>query len=317
MPLDLSTLETAIRDERFHRLTSVVVAQRGAMTYEGYFDGGGAEARRNTRSVTKTVAGMLIGMAIDRGAITGVDAPLLSFFGDLEPMANDSAAKRGVTLHDILTMSSDLDCDDGDPSSPGNEEGMYESPDWLRFALDLPAREDGDGSFRYCTAGVTTLAGVLERATGERLDAYADEHLFAPLGITDASWFRSPTGLVQTGGGLELRSRDLLALGQLYLDGGAIRGRQVVPEDWVRTSLHPHLAVDSDTAYGYLWWLRRLRIGARTLAAPMMQGNGGSKVVILLDLGAVVVITSTNYSTPGMHEQTDRILIDHVLPAIA
>ena len=312
----MNRIETEVRDGTLRRITSVLVAQDGRLRSEAYFDGD-AEALRNTRSVTKTVAGMLVGIAIDRGEIAGVDVPLLGFFDDLGPIRHDGPAKRAVTLRDVLTMSSALDCDDGDPASPGNEERMYGTPDWLRFALDIPVRPTGRGSFHYCTAGVTALAGVLERATGRPLDAYADAHLFAPLGIRGARWFRSPSGLVQTGGGLELRSRDLLALGQLFLDGGVCAGRRVVSEAWVRASMTPAVRVDATTAYGYLWWLRDFPFDGRMVRSALMQGNGGSKVAVIPDLRAVVVITSTNYGTPGMHEQTDRILARDILPSLA
>lgn len=310
-------IDAKIADGSYRRITSVLLAQHGQLVYERFFEGD-ADALRNTRSVTKTVASMLVGIAIERGELPGVDATLLSFLEELAPFVDDGPAKRAITLHDVLTMSSTLDCDDDDPASPGNEELMYETRDWLRFAVDIPIRQPPQrASFSYCTAGVTALAGVLERATGRPLDAYAEEHLFGPLDIDRAEWFRSPAGLVMTGGGLELRSRDLLALGQLYLDGGRRNGRQVVPAAWVAESLRPHRRIDERTDYGYLWWLRSLRFGngVRTRAA-LMQGNGGNKVARVPELDAVAVITSTNYGTAGMHEQTDAILVRDLLPGL-
>jgi CubicO group peptidase (beta-lactamase class C family) len=311
----IERLADDIRGGMFGRITSLAIARGGKVTHEAYFDAD-PETRHNTRSATKTVAGMLVGIAIERGQLAGVEVPLLSFFDDLAPIAHDGPVKRAVTLHDLLTMSSALDCDDGDPASPGNEEVMYETPDWLRFALDIPTRPSPDGAWRYCTAGVTALAGVLERATGQPLDAFAREHLFAPMGISGERWFRSPTGLVQTGGGLELRTRDLVALGQLALDDGRFQDRQILSAEWVRRSLTPYRRVDDTTEYGYLWWLRALPFGAGTTRAAMMQGNGGNKVAVLPELDAVAVITSTNFSTPGMHAWTDTILVDYLLPAL-
>jgi CubicO group peptidase (beta-lactamase class C family) len=313
----LTRLEDEIRIGTFRKITSVLAARGGDVVYEHYVEGD-AETLRNTRSVTKTVAGMLIGIAIERGEIRGVDVPLLSFFDDLAPVAHDGPAKRQVTLEDVLTMSSAFDCDDYDPDSPGNEELMYETPDWLRFAVDLPMRDAADrGTWRYCTAGVTALAGVLERATGRSLEAYASEQLFGPLGIIGAQWTHAPSGLAMTGGGLELRSRDLLALGQLALDGGRRGDRQVLPSAWVTASMTAHRHVDDAlTDYGYLWWLRTMPLGDRAVQAAMMQGNGGNKVAVIPELDAVVVITSTNFGTRGMHEQTDTILVEHVLPSL-
>ena len=300
-----------LEDGTFGGVTSVIASRHGQLVHEWYAEGD-PELLHDTRSVTKTVAGMLIGIAVDRGDISNVDAPLLCFFDDLAPFEHEGPAKRSITLRDILTMSSVLDCDDNDPASPGNEEVMYETPDWLRFALDVPTRDTADGNqFRYCTAGVTALAGVLERATGRRVEEFASAHLFAPLGIHDVAWFRTPTGLVQTGGGLRLRSRDLLALGQCYLDRGMFDGTQVVSTEWVDASLHPQVSVDDLTSYGYLWWIRDM-----PTRAALMQGNGGSKVAVLPDLDAVAVITATNYSTPGMHQLTDDILANHLIPLL-
>ncbi len=119
-----------------------------------------------------------------------------------------------------------------------------------------------------------------------------------------------------TCGGLQLQSRDLAKLGQLYLDDGRWHGTQVVPEAWVRASTLPHARVDDRTTYGYLWWLRDYALGEATVSAWYMSGNGGNRVVIVPALALVAVITSTNYSTPGMHQQSERLLIDYILPAI-
>ncbi len=314
--MEFDALEAKVAAGAYRRITSVLLAQGGKIVYERYFEGD-ADTLRNTRSVTKTITGTLVGIAIDRGELPGVDVPLLSFFDDRAPFAHDGPAKRATTIADVLTMSSALDCDDGDPASPGNEERMYETADWLRFALDIPMRDPPrSGEFHYCTAGVTALAGVLERATGRPLDAYANEHLFAPLDVTRVQWFQSPTGLVQTGGGLALRSRDLVAVGQLYLDRGASGGRQIVSDAWVTESLRPRRRVDERDDYGYLWWLRSLPSDTGTARAALMQGNGGNKVAVVPDLEVVAVITSTNYGTPGMHEQTDAILVEELLAAV-
>jgi CubicO group peptidase (beta-lactamase class C family) len=312
----------------FTKVTSVLIARQGQLVYEAYFEGCNRESRMNTRSATKSITGMLVGIAIDMGFLAGVDALVLSFFPDKQPVQHPDPRKERVMVEDFLTMSSLLECDDFNPFSRGNEERMYLLEDWIRFALDLPIKgfpswttrpEDSPygRSFSYCTAGTVTLGGVLERATGMPVPQFAERYLFGPLGIREPAWQFIPLGTAMTGGGLALRSRDLLKLGQLYLQGGVWQGNRIVSEEWVQTSTRPHVSVDEATQYGYLWWLREFQCGERKYAAYLMQGNGGNKIAVFPELDAVVVLTSTNFNTRGMHEQTDTLLSEYVLAAFS
>src|ERR1700720_1982800 len=262
----LLRMEAAVRSGELVKVSGVLIARHGKLIYERYFGGNTGASLLNPRSATKTVTSMLIGIAIDHGLLRGVDAPVLPFFHDMEPVKNPDPRKQQITVEDLLTMSSALDCDDAIDASPGNEDRMHEAKDWFRFTLDLPiaaapASHTTAGSaygrtFRYCTAGVVLLGGVLERAAGTTVAEFARRNLFAPLGIAKAEWQLSPVGQAMTGGGLELRGRDLLALGQLYAGGGVWQGRRLVSERWARVSTAPHVRVEDqpDTEYGYLWW---------------------------------------------------------------
>jgi CubicO group peptidase (beta-lactamase class C family) len=323
----LEAMEQAIRNETFKRITSVLIARHGRLVYEVYFNGADATTLHDTRSATKTVTGMLVGIAIERGKLTGVDAPVLRFFADQQPVQNPDPRKEQIVIEDFLTMSSLLECDDWNNFSRGNEERMYLIEDWVQFTLDLPIKgfppwatkpEDAPygRSFSYCTAGVSTLGAVLERATGEPVPQFARKHLFEPLGIERATWLFSPLGMAQTGGGLRLASRDLLKLAQLYADGGVWNSARIIPANWVAESTRPRVRVNDDVEYGYLWWLRAFSSGGKPYPAAYMSGNGGSKVLAIPSAGMAVVITSTNYNTPGMHQQTDRLLTEYILAAV-
>ena len=311
----LGRLERAIEAGTYGRVTSVLVAVDGVLAYERYFDEGGRAALRNTRSATKTVAGMLVGLAAERGLIQGPGERVAPWFDDRRPFDHPDARKDSITVEDFMTMSSILECSDDNQFSRGHEERMYLVEDWFGFTLDLPVRgfpawvprpenSPHGRAWSYCTAGVTTLGGLLERAVGGPLADWADDVLFAPLGIDSLEWQYTPTGTPMTGGGLALRSRDLLKLVQLYLDGGRWAGRAVIPGDWVDRSLRPRASVREGVDYGYLWWLPTLA-GHR---AFMMTGNGGQKIVGFPDLDIAIAVTTTNYGRAEAHPWSEEIV---------
>jgi CubicO group peptidase (beta-lactamase class C family) len=280
----------------YGQITSVVVSRRGEVVVEEYVEGD-AETLRNTRSCTKTVAGMLLGIAIDSGVVAGVDSRLEDLLGESAPPA---------TLRDLLTMSSCLDCNDWDDSSPGNEELMYPQDDWLGFALRLPLRRSK--GFSYCTAGVVALGIGLERALGEPLSEFARRELFAPLGIERADWVFTPRRETSTAGGLELASRSLLRLGELYLNGG----EELISAEWVAESIRPHARIDAETAYGYLWWLKEYS-GEQSF---FMTGMGGNRVHVFPERELVAVITSANFGRRDAHVLSDRLMTDEILRSL-
>ena len=327
MPARLQEMESAMRSGEFKKIGSVLISKNGKLVYEGYFDGD-ASTLRDTRSATKSITDILVGIAIDEKKLSGVDARVLTLLPEhRRRLQNPDPRKDKITVEDFLTMSSPLECNDWNDASRGNEERMYLVEDWVQFILDLPIRGRmhlGEKEeppkygryFSYCTGGAFTLSEVLQRVTGERTDHFAQEKLFGPLGITDEQWVYSPLNVPHTGGGLRLTSRDLLKIAQLYLNDGNWEGKPIVGESWVRTSTQPHAQIDEATEYGYLWWLKSFKSGDKSYPAFFMTGNGGNKVLAFPSLDLAVVITSTNYNTRGMHEQTEKLLTDYILSAV-
>jgi CubicO group peptidase (beta-lactamase class C family) len=303
------------------KTSSVVVMRAGAVDLERYFGDATADTLHDTRSASKSLTALAIGIAIDRGVVPGVTAPAYRYLTDLVP--EPTAAQAAITLEDFLTMSSALDCNDDDPASPGNEENMYPQKVWARWAVAIGtqpgyARDaSGRGPWHYCTAGVFLLGQILERAANQPIDAFMAEHLFAPLAITKWEWSRSPSNEPMTGGGLRLRSRDLAALAWLVRSGGAWHGTQVVPAAFVKAATTVHRTTPYEQDYGYLFWHRTYKTRCGTASGWFMGGNGGNAIVIFAELDAVVVITRTAYNTKGMHQQTTAFLEDAILPELA
>jgi CubicO group peptidase (beta-lactamase class C family) len=325
-PQPLEAMDAAVRKGDFKQITSILIARDGKLAFEAYYDADGEAGLRNTRSVTKSVTDMLVGIAIDQGKLAGVGAPVLAFFPEKHPVLHPDPRKEKITVEDLLTMSSLLECDDQNQYSRGNEESMYLLEDWTQFALDLPIRGFPDWvakpqdspygrSFSYCTAGPTLLGPLLEQAIGEKVDQFAARTLFGPLGITRLKWQYTPAGPAMTGGGLGLRSRDLLKLGQLYLDGGVWRGKRIVSAGWVKQSMAPHAQVDENTDYGYFWWIKKFTQDGKTYRAVMMSGSGGNKVVVMPEQHVVAVITTTNFQAKMPHAISEKLMTDYLFKA--
>lgn len=317
----LDPMTQAIEAGEFRRIEAVLVEQGGQVLYEGYFGKTGPQTRVDARSAGKSITALAVGVAIDDGLLEGVDSAVFPNFSDRAPFAHDGPPKQAIRVEDLLTMSSALDCDDWEPS-PGNEERMYRTRDWTRFALDIPLEPgyrrgpNGRGRYSYCTAGAFLLGRLVERAAGQPFDRYVESRLFEPLGIEGAQWTRAPNGEVQSGGQLSLRARDFAAVGRLILDGGKHRGKVLVSVGWLEQMLQPRLRATPRDAYGYLWWIRDFFHGSVPNPGFYMSGNGGNKTVLFPELDAVVVVLSTNYNERDMHDLSTAIVEHHVLPVL-
>ena len=318
----LPGLPAAIARGDFPRTNAVLVMKEGRLVHEAYFGEGGPEILNDTRSAMKSVTSLAIGMAIDDRAIRSVSDRAFELLDDMRPFANDSAAKREITVEDLLTMSSALACDDDDPASPGNEAVLQQQHDWARWVVDLPTAPDyrrdaaGLGPWRYCTAETFLLGRVLEAAMDGPADEYIQQRLFAPLEIQDWYFPHTPSGQHMTGGGIRLRARDLAKLAWLLVDRGWWHGKHVVSDSWIDAALTPRRNAYPGTRYGYLFWQQDFRTDCGTAAAWYMAGNGGNWILAFRELRAAVVIARTNYNAPHMHEETEAMLVKHILPAL-
>lgn len=288
--------------------TSVLLQRHGQVVVELYARGADAQTLHDTRSAGKSVTGLLVAAAVQDGLLRR-DTPVFAALADVQPLANDTPAKRGIVVEDLLTMSSALDCDDNQARSPGNEENMYPQQRWLRWVADLPTRavardEQGLGPFAYCTAGVFLLGQLLERRVPGGLEAYAQRRLFAPLRIATWQWSHSPSGETMTGGGLRLRTCDWASLAELLLRQGAGPDGALLAPDQVAALLSVRRSTPFRMEYGELFWRRDYELRCGRVSAWMMSGNGGNHVLVLPALDAVAVVTRTHYNQRGMHPQS-------------
>jgi len=301
-----------IRDGGAPGVDSLLVARNGRLVAESYFNGFTRDTLHDLRSTGKSFISALAGIAVEQRLIA-IDDPISRYIPGFDSFANMDARKQAITVLDLLNMSSGLDCDDWTLSSPGWEERMYDSNDWVKFALDLRMINSPGTVARYCTAGVVLLGHVISRASGQTLDDYAQAWLHDPLGIRDSIWRRSPDGRATGGTGYRLRPRDAAKLGALYANEGRWNGTRVISEDWVLRSRQQPYMFRSD-GYGYLWWKRTFPRNGALLECFFTSGNGGNYVFVIPELELVITYTGSNYNIPLSNQPIS--LVPAVLAAV-
>ena len=329
-PKPLAALMQQLLDQRTDWYTapyiqSVLVARHGKLALEEYFYGFDRDRTHDTRSSGKTLAGTLTGLALDHGAKFTVDTPVLSLLPEYHDLAHPDPRKQQITVGHLLTMDSGLACDDNDDDSPGNEDtmqGQDKQHDWYKYILDVPMMDPpGDKKAVYCTAGVNLLGAVIRDATHRQLMDLFQEYYAGPLQIRDYHMNLTPSGDAYLGGGIYLRPRDMLKLGQLYLDGGNWAGKRVLSQQWVTAdttqhSYFPNTEYTPGHGYGYTWHLFEAKVGGKTYKEYMAQGNGGQLVMVVPDLDLAVVITAGNYGNfPVWRKFFEELMPQYLIPA--
>jgi CubicO group peptidase (beta-lactamase class C family) len=266
------------------------------------------------QSVSKSVTSALVGIALRRGEIPGVEVPVMPYFSDFK--TRPDARRDRMTLRHVLTMTTGIEWDESSVSytDPKNDcAAMEAADDWIQYVLDRPMAFEPGERYEYNSGATQLLSHLIARTTGKPADDYAKEHLFGPLGI-EYAWKRTPKGLADTEGGLYLRPRDLAKLGYLYLRDGVWEGRRILPEGWVKDSTSLQVATGSpDWGYGYKWWVLSHR-EAEALTAFAARGYGGQYCIVVPGLDLVVVLTGWNiYDRPAI---SPKLALDRVLGAI-
>lgn len=294
---------------------SVLVMRHGRLVLEEYFWGQSAANPHMVSSVTKSVSSILVGTAYDAGRLDP-DRQVASYFPD----RTDAAWVTGnapVTVRQMLAMSSggDFDLTPGGPNSGD----LLTTDDVVGLALGVPLVKPAGSSFHYDNS-LPSLAGPLAaRLMGQPLVDLAQDRLFAPLGIRNYRWTMLPEGTPLAAGGLYLRPRDMLKIGQMMLDGGTWNGHRIVSRRWIDESVRKQTA-PGEYAYGFYWHLN-------DPADPhiagwhgyMALGQGGQIIAVDPERDMTVVITSANWAklADGQEAMEPEKLIERfVVPAM-
>ena len=288
-------------------LRSVLVMHDGAVVAERYYNGETADTLHDVRSAGKSITALLVGTAVDRGAIRSVDDPVARYW-----TAARGSAVGAVRLDDILTMRSGLASFDEDAASPGNEDKMDDAPDTDAFILAIPRAAPPGAVYRYNSLTAHVAAIAVQQASGRDLEDVARTALFAPLGITRWHWDRDASSRVKGQGNLALRTRDLGKIGQMVLDHGLYDGRRVLSEKWIATMLAPHHAIGAvdryADGYGYFWYTKTQLVDGKPVIVHFASGNGGNKIYVVPALDDVIVVTSSAYGKGYGQLRSETIL---------
>lgn len=288
--------------------TSAGAGPRGWVTF-------GSDELHDLRSITKSVVGLLYGMALAEGEVPPLDASLVEQFPEYPDLAAEPRRRRMTVAH-ALSMTLGIEWDEGmSYADPRNSEiAMELAKDRYRFVLDRPMVAEPGTQWVYSGGATALLGRLIAKGSRRSLRAYAREKLFAPLGIAEFEWVQGQDGEFVAASGLCLRPRDLAKLGQLVLDGGRWQGRQLVPADWLQQSFRTRAKVDEVLDYGYHWWLGPEPADGRRWVAGF--GNGGQRLAVFPRLGLVVVVMAGNYNQPDAWKLPVAIISETVVPAL-
>jgi len=280
-------------------IDSLMIVRNGYVVTEVYWHPFQSGMKREQMSASKSIVSALVGIAIDKGYIESVDQKVLDFFPAIE-VKNLDANKQAMTLRDLLTMTSGLNCDitQGTDAIGGQGLGLAGSPlmaaDATQVGLNWAVADKPGMTWRYCQINPYLLSAILTRTTGMDTLTFAQQYLFAPLGITDAGWNVSAEGVALGCAGLQLNTQDMAKIGYLFLNNGRWGDAQVVPADWVRRSLQNYAPQRPwgipDVGYGYLWWIYDTPFGGFFEA----QGAYFQHIEVSPEKNLVVAVTGTD-----------------------
>lgn len=320
LPFDrtkIKYLKGKIEEGVFKKINSLIVLKEGKILIEEYFNGENRYSLHDPRSVGKSFASTMTGIAMEEGYLKSDTQPIRDFY-QLGQYQNFSPSKGNATIKDLLTMSSGFDGNDEMDNSAGNEENMYPTPDWVKFTLNLPYQDSLKEKWHYFTAGVVLLGDILNKTVPNGLEKYADDKLFKPLGIIHYKWQYTPQNVPNTAGGIQMNALDFAKYGQLYKNGGIWNNQKILNKYWIGQSFTKQRVISGRDGefYGYLFWNKTFKANHKEYEAYYCAGNGGNYILIFKNEPLVIVITASAYGQYYAHSQVAEMLSSYILPAV-
>jgi CubicO group peptidase (beta-lactamase class C family) len=332
-------LDGAIAEKRVWNIHGLIILRNEQLVIERYFEGedrargigdlGNVKFTSDTlhdlRSCSKSIVGLLYGIALYQGKVPAPEAPLFSMFPEYADLAEKDGRSR-LTIHHALSMTMGTDWDESSLpyADPGNSEtAMDNATDRYRYILERPVVDNPGTHWTYCGGATALLARIISKGSGKSLHDFARETLFEPLGMGRTEWAAGRDGEPFAASGARMSARDLARIGLMMLHGGEAEGRQIVPAEWVARCTTPTISADEVRRYGYQWFLLDVAFGkpkgwaaGRLERMWMAQGEGGQRLFIIPALQLVIALTSGNYGKDDQWIPPTRILREVVLASV-
>lgn len=323
----LDSISIAINSGAYPNLEGITINQRGKLVYENYFNGFSKDSLHDTRSSFKSVAAILVGIAIDKGFIKTVHEKVYTFFPEYKPFGNWDTLKDSMTIEHLLEMKSGFDCEEWNGDKDCEDE-MEPTQDWIKFCLDLPLKNKPGTHWDYTSINAMLLGGIVAHSTHMTVTDFADTYLFKPLGITNYRFTKDPLGHETMAGSFYISPADMNKIGQIVLNDGVYNKKRIVSNQWVKRMTEGLIkiedfsnvrisknnkAIPQPTYYGYLWYNEEIKTEKFKYKIVFASGNGGQYIMVIRDLHLVATFTGNSYSSWKSKLPFD-IMIKYILP---
>lgn len=302
-----AALEWIKEHENF--IDSLLIQHCGEPLIEAYYHGFATDKPHEIQSATKTLSGLLTGIALQQGLIQSMDQRIIELLPDYKPLL--TGKKADITVRHLLTMTSGLRWVD---FGEGNSfERIHVAEDSVAFILKEPLDSEPGQKFFYNTGSSHLLAAIIHFNSGMPAAAFAKKNLFQPLGISEYSWPRLKDDIPQGGWGVYMLPKDMIKIGQLILDDGVWQGERLMPKEFIALATTGHNPTPyGKSLYGYQIWIEP-ELGVNDVAAA--RGWGGQDIFVIDDLDMVVVFTGSIMKPREMYEHVALLMRDYILPA--
>ncbi len=317
--LQLREMELDIVNDTFPNTHAVLISKNGKLIYENYFDGYNPNIPHDTRSASKSISSAIVGIAKDKSLFTSVDQSIF----DLLPLKYETfkdSLKSKIDIKSLLTMSSGIDAIDFgiERTSLASEDMYQQTEDWTKTILEAPMIYKPNTRANYGSANPHLLGVAMGSIVKKPLELFIDQNLFEKLNITNYILQTDLTERPYFGGGMYLTPRDMMKFGELYLNNGAWKGKQVISKEWINLSFKNYRTLENTkdkNGYGYFWWHKSYELDEKKIASIEARGAGGQYIFIIPTLKTVVVIMSGNFRN-GKTQQPEAIFHEKILPAL-